>query len=256
MSNAKIKAVNGSTVRTVELVILGFLAITACRPSEKAAQGALIAVSQGLAGYPGQNPEATKNYLQKLNFTSDSAFDGPVTCAPDDNCGAASVHLRIMPEQNAHRDDMSAALDPASAGGFIVAMIINMDSTYTFGPFNLAPRDTVYWWAGATKSSAKRFAFYRISRATGAAQGVAFAANAGYCPSSGARTIPAVHINHTPECQTQSLYSSASEANAQRSLYHLAGNSMLAAAMLHTQGLWISCSLGCCEAGGSRPSAF
>jgi hypothetical protein len=37
-------------------------------------------------------------------------------------------------------------------------------------------------------------------------------------------------------------------------LYRLASNTILAATMLHTQGLWISCSLGCCQVSSVAPA--
>src|SRR6476659_5716146 len=72
----------------------------------KTVDTSLVALDQGLPNYPGADPQATKEYLQKLTFVTDSIVDGPVTCANGDDCGGAtSVHLRILPEANAHRDD-------------------------------------------------------------------------------------------------------------------------------------------------------
>jgi hypothetical protein len=220
----------------------------------RTADTSLIALDQGLASYPGANPDATKAYLQKLTFVTDSMVDGPVTCASGDDCGgAASVHLRILPEANAHRDDITATFAAAGNAGFIMAMIINADSSHKFGPFGLAAGDTAYMWAGPTKSSGKVFGFYKINRTTGEAQGLAKAGYGAYCAGSGPRTIPAVHIPMY-QCQSTPLYGNAATAsgtgrNTSAALYRLASNPIFAATMLHTQGLWISCSSGCCQAG-------
>jgi hypothetical protein len=188
--------------------------------------------------------------MNSLQWSTDSIVDGPVKCAGGDNCGGAeSVHLRVLPEVNAHKVDIAASLAAAGNAGFIIAMVANVDSSHTFGPLSLAPGDTAYLWAGPTQHAGRVFGFYKINRVTGTAQGVAKANYAAYCPAAGPRTIPAVHIPMY-QCQATALYGNPQNANAGgTSLYRLAANPIYAATMLHTQGVWISCSLGCCQAG-------
>ncbi len=222
------------------------------------AQPQLLGLEHGLVGYPGANPDKTKAYLQSLHWATDSIVNGPVSCSTGDDCGgASSVNLKILPEANAHLDDISSAFAPGTIGGFIMAIVINVDSSHKFGPLDLAPHDTAYLWAGSTKSSGQLFGFYKINGATGQAHGVARAAYGAYCPPTGTRTIPAVHVPMY-QCQTQPIYGSASTASTERitsqALYRLASNPIFAATMLHTQGLWISCSLGCCQVGSVAPA--
>lgn len=221
----------------------------------------ILGLDHGLVGYPGQNPEKTKAYLQSLHFVTDSIINGPVACAAGDDCGGAdSVNLRILPEANAHRVDVASAFAPGTIGGFIMAMVVNTDASHTFGPLALSPGDTAYLWAGATKSVGQVFGFYRISGATGQAQGVARAAYGAYCAAAGPRTIPAVHIPMYP-CQSTPIYGNAQNVNGDErqtpnTLYKMASNPIFAATMLHTQGLWISCSEGCCQVGGISVNSF
>jgi hypothetical protein len=224
------------------------------KEAEPPAAAELISLSHGLPQYPGANGDATKSYMNGLHFVTDSIVDGPVNCAEGDDCGgAASVHLRMLPEANAHRVDIGASLAAAGNAGFIIAMVANVDSSHTFGPLSLAPGDTAYLWAGPTQHAGKVFGFYKINRTNGQAQGVAKAQYAAYCPAAGPRTIPAVHIPMY-QCQTTPLYGNAQNADGagpggDNSLYRFARNPIYAATMLHSQGLWISCSLGCCQAG-------
>lgn len=225
----------------------------------------ILGLDHGLVGYPGQNPEKTKAYLQSLHFVTDSMINGPVACLAGDDCGGAdSVNLRILPEANAHRVDIPSAFAPGTIGGFIMAMVVNTDASHTFGPLALSPGDTAYLWAGATRNVGKLFGFYRISGATGQAQGVAHAAYGASCPTTTAvpRTIPAVHIPMHP-CQNTltPLYGNAQNVNGgerqnPNSLYKMASNPIFAATMLHTQGLWISCSEGCCQVGAISVNSF
>ncbi|HUQ18115.1 MAG TPA: hypothetical protein VM099_00770 [Gemmatimonadaceae bacterium] len=241
----------------VQLGIMAALFLSsACRKEKKAPEtAALLGLDHGLVGYPGSNPEKTKAYLQSLQFVTDSIVDGPVTCEAGDDCGgAASVRLKILPEANAHRYDIASAFGPGTIGGFILAIVVNTDSSHSFGPLSLAPGDTAYLWAGSTQNAGKVFGFYKI-RSTGQAEGVAKAASGAYCAASGPRTKPAVHIPMY-QCQSTAIYGSSSTVSSPepRSLYRLASNTILAATMLHTQGLWISCSLGCCQVSSVAPA--
>src|SRR5688500_1909875 len=214
---------------------------------------------EGLAGHPGQNAGATKNYVASLNFSNvDSAFTGPLECEEPARCGgASSVNIQIVPEEHAFRAPVDRSL--ADGKGHIVARITNLDSV-AFHPYGLAPRDVAYLWVGAMASGRPRIAIFRISDA-GQSTLLATAQEAGYCPDPAAgRSKSAVHVNATPMCAERSLYTaesgtaSAGAAASNRLASVNPGNNLLVAAasraFSHARGLWFSCSLGCCEARG------
>ena len=140
-----------------------------------------------------------------------------------------------------------------------MAMVVNTDASHTFGHSPSHP--AIQLTSGQEQPRASdRFSDYRISGATGQAQGVARAAYGAYCAAAGPRTIPAVHIPMYP-CQSTPIYGNAQNVNGDErqtpnTLYKMASNPILAATMLHTQGLWISCSEGCCQVGAISVDSF
>ena len=216
-------------------------------------------VPEGLAGYPGQDPAATRAYVASLDFSvQDSIFSGPLECETPASCGnSATVNIRIVPERRAFKAPVENALRDAE--GHIVARIENLENK-PFHPYGLGPSETAYLWVGAMRSGERRMAIYRIDRESGQATALTVAAQAGWCPDADEdRKIAAVHINENPMCTERSFYSQpARSASAGRLADASAGHEMalgaLASAFSHARGLWFSCSMGCCEARGFEPA--
>lgn len=209
---------------------------------------------EGLAGYPGQDPAATRSYLASLDFSvQDSIFSGPLECEIPAQCGnSATVNIRIVPERRAFRARVENSLRDAE--GHIVARIENLENK-PFHPYGLAPRETAYLWVGAMRSGERRMAIYRIDPQSGQARALTVAAQAGWCPDADEnRKISAVHINATPMCTERSFYTEPARSAAAGMLASASSNEMtavaLARALSHARGLWFSCSMGCCEARG------
>ncbi len=216
-------------------------------------------IPKGLAGYPGQDPAATRNYLGSLDFSvQDSSFSGPLECETPALCGnSATVNIRIVPERRAFKAPVDAAL--RDAGGHIVARIENLENK-PFHPYGLGPSETAYLWVGAMQSGDRRMAIYRIDRESGQATALVVAAQAGLCPDpNDDREIAAVHVNANPMCTERSFYSEPARSASIGRLASTSGGHEMALAALsrpfsHARGLWFSCSMGCCEARGFHPA--
>lgn len=233
----------------VVLVVVGIKYCTSVRPP-------IAGTKAGLDRYPGFNTADTKAYVNNRitfdpNHPHQYIFDGMME----------GVHLRIIPEKKAHKAPWNAAL--SSGPGYIVARIENLDNA-TYPELNLHGHDTAYVWVGEIADGSRRVAYFTISLMTGAATGLKRATSAGWCsPGTPHGDTAAVHVNPLPECQggAHSFYAYAGETDQiatqplNESPYRLASNTngsdVVYASLLHTQGLWISCSSGCCEASGT-----
>lgn len=221
--------------------------IVACPPP---GPSSLPGPHAGLSGYPGENPVATKAYLSSLDFTqTDSIFDGWIQCHSATDCTGDSIHLKIVPEKNAHEVPIDAALH--GGPGYIVSRIVNLDNK-PYRSYRLAALDTGYLWTGAMPGGERRVAIFRISPVTGAASGLSRANKAAWCtkPPGMIRTIAAVHINSMTECNANTFYTALRDIGNDT---HLASTSSAIVAgtlrgLAHSSGLWFSCSMGCCEA--------
>lgn len=207
----------------------------------------------GLSGYPGQNSDATKTYLASLDFTqTDSIFDGWIQCHSASDCTGDSIHLKIVPEKDAHEVPIEAALH--GGPGYIVARIVNLDNK-AYASWQLAAFDTTYLWAGAMPGGGRRLAIFRISPVTGAAVARSQAKKAGWCtkPPGLDRSIAAVHLNSMTECNAHTFYTAShgtsSDARLASNSNELVGGAALRN-FAHSLGLWFSCSMGCCEGSG------
>jgi hypothetical protein len=212
----------------------------------------------------------TQSSKAALEFDEAGAgvFDGNLPCDGVEDCnGATEVHFKIIPEKKAHVAPMEVALvrppNQAYLGGYIVAKIINMDPVHRFGAFKMERGETAYLWAGPTKQYGNRFAIYRIPDNQPAVL-LATAATARICRRSGyghseVHSPPTdICIYYDPIYPAPPPPASAPTVLSGEAPVFLALNPIrrpaLLTAMMHTQGLWISCSGGCCEAGGWGPT--
>ena len=233
------------------MLVAGFTLLPACSgfPGGQFPIGANI----GIIDYPGKNATATKLYLASLDFSqTDSIVDATVPCHDAGDCSGGSVHLRIVPEKNAYKVPVDAALK--SGRGYIVARIENKSQTL-YKSFNLAPNEIAYLWVGAMPSGPRRIGIFQIAGDAGHATWRSTASQAGWCsPVAGSgRTVSAVHLNPMPECaSTNSFYSSPMQGIGISDIHLASTSSSILSdaarkAMAHRSGLWFSCSLGCCE---------
>ena len=241
--------------------------IVAC--SKPASNGG-VSVAAAMQGYPGKDPNQTKDYLEHhVNFDSnhpkDSAYDGLVPCDVPKclTTMGAEVNLHITPEKHAYQRKIDAAFFSSTTGGYFMAKIVNNDSNHqTFEAWDLVWNDSVYVWAGPLPDNTNRIGVFHIA-ADGSATMVGVARVAQWCPPApgeGPRSVSAVHLHGKPACVTNKIYgllpgNSDLPPNAgQQSIVTLASNpfvdsrKLLAATMIHNTGLWISCQMGCCEA--------
>ena len=258
-----------SSRSVVKLVLCSTFAVLIVACSKSASNGG-VTVAGAMSGYPGENPAATKDYLEhhvifESNHPKDSAYDGLVPCDVPKCVSTmnAEVNLHITPEKHAYLRKIDAAFFSSTTGGFFMAKVVNNDSNHQkFEAWDLAWNDSVYIWAGPLPDGTKRIGVFHIAP-DGSATLVGVARVAQFCPhapNEGPRSVSAVHLHGKPYCTANKIYgllpgNSNSPPNAgQRSIVTLANNpfvdsrSLVAATMIHNTGLWISCEMGCCEA--------
>ena len=252
------------------LLVLCVMLSIGCKGKEQGmAPPASVEPRRPLPFYPDHSMAEVQSNKGALEFDEAAVgvFDGNLPCDDAENCdGATEVHFKIIPEKRAHVAPMEVALlrppNQAYRGGYIVAKIRNMDPNHRFGAFNMEKGETAYLWAGPTKLKGNRFAIYRIPDNQPAVL-LAAAAEAKICRRSGyshseVHTPPAEQCLHYdpiyPEPPQPAANPVAFDSEAP---VFLASNPIrrptLLSVMMHTQGLWISCSGGCCQAGGWAP---
>lgn len=212
---------------------------------------------------PEHNPGSTEAYLRSLDFSwangPPGRWRGYLTCHPASDCNSAPrVEFQITAEKDARTTPMVDALGGPrpEKGGYIVAQLINLDPTHEYRPFGMSAKDTAYLWVGPTKNGSKRFAIYRLRRGE-SPRLLARAGRANFCPVG---TRPVTDIHPPTECPdrrrlygTDSTTLGSAAAFGSTSLLRLAaataGPHLSVTSMSHADGLWVSCSGGCCEAG-------
>jgi hypothetical protein len=238
---------------TGSIVVACLAVLTSCSLNIK---GNPLGANNGLIEYPGKNPGATRAYLRSLDFSQkDSIVDASIPCHDAADCAGGSIHLRIVPELNAYKVPVDEALK--SGRGYIVARIENK-SQAVYKSLNLSPNEVAYLWVGEMPSGPRRIGIFHINEDNGHATWRSTASQAGWCPARQglARTVSAVHLNPMPECvTTNSFYSSPMQGIGMSDIYVASTSSSIIAdamrkPMVHTSGLWFSCSLGCCEGTG------
>jgi len=252
------------------VLALGVALGLGCRSEEKPSMGP-PQPRRALAHYPDYNKDATKANKHDLDFdeSGSGVFDAYLPCDNGEDCkdsggnNATEIHFKIIPETRAHVAPMEAALKRAgneeNLGGYIVAKVINMDQTHRFYGFKMEPHDTAYLWAGPTRQKGNAFAIYRIHE-DGTSDPLASAQTASICRRG---NFNHAEVHSPPRyCGTiEPIYGgpapAAAAAPTVSSQIRLASNpiqpSAFLVSLMHTTGLWISCSGGCCQTGGWAP---
>jgi hypothetical protein len=113
-------------------------------------------------------------------------------------------------------------------------------------------KDTTYLWVGPSKAGSKRFGLYRIP-GSGTIERTAHANSSNFCPI-GTKETSDIHAPPMKcEKELEYIYGPKSgNSGEQRRFARLASVAREffapVASMSHSEGLWVSCSGGCCEA--------
>lgn len=217
-----------------------------------------------LAEDPERDQALTEAHLRGLDFTWTNGppgrWRGFLECHEKSDCnGGTVVEFQITAEKNARTTPMVDALGGPrpEKGGYIVAQLINLDQTHEYRPLGMMARDTAYLWVGPTRNGSKRFALYRLQRGRPAVP-LARANQASYCPR-GTPATSEIHMRPEACAERRQLYGptatktgaapAANSASGIRLASTMPGIPSSIVSMSHVDGLWVSCSGGCCEAG-------
>jgi hypothetical protein len=234
-------------------ISLGLIAITACAPQN--GTPGIARPQDGIPGPPEATPGKMDDYVQQIDFGAGAdpsgIFEGPMKCGMPAKCGGQTdVHIRIVPSNYATTADWKKAL--GNGNGYVVAKVSNMDAV-PFDRLNLAPYDVAYVWVGANQGQARTAVLYTVR--SGIVHRVFTFKALSFCQDSTPQK-PAVHIYTPAKCSGNLTSRSTGPAVRQASIEPFSAiASYLVNALTRAfapppglDGLWISCSYGCCEA--------
>jgi hypothetical protein len=154
-----------------------------------------------------------------------------------------------VPSNYAPSADWEKALN--NGNGYVVAKVANLDAV-PFDRFNLAAYEVAYLWVGATQGQARTAALYAVRG--GNVRRVFTFKDRGYCRDSTPQK-PAVHIYAPAKCGkvgatpfATTLQQASVEPFGALGIYLVNALTSRFAPAPALDGVWISCSLGCCEA--------
>ncbi len=189
------------------------------------ASGRPPAQYDSLEGVPRNNAE-TRSYRASRRWELAGAWAGGIDC---DHCTKPRVQVRFIPESRALLPDMDDLFKKNKKHGHFVAALVNEDTTPIRELGNLAPTDTAFLWVGTNGSGKVRYVFYHFEP-NGTPVPVARMRKAGWCANTGVNT-PQAHVDTSPECKAMTPFYDDAKGIQQ----------------LHNSGLWVGCSLGCCQ---------
>jgi hypothetical protein len=210
--------------------------------------------ADGLPGQPEAMPGAMNDYVQQLDFGAGAdpsgIFEGDLTCGMPAKCGGkTTVRLRIVPSNFANVADWDGALNRGN--GHVVAKVSNLDDV-PYDRLNLGPHDIAYLWVGDSQGLGRTVALYTVK--SGAVKRLFKFKGRTFCRMSTPQP-PAVHINTPPKCTSMDSkpLGAATEQASIEPFTEIASYVVKAVTRMFAQsgfdsGLWVSCSLGCCEA--------
>jgi hypothetical protein len=210
--------------------------------------------ADGIPGPPEATPGAMDDYVQQIDFGAGSdpsgIFEGDLPCAVPAKCGGkATVRLRIVPSNYATTADWDHALK--NGNGYIVAKVSNLEGV-PYDRLNLDPYGVGYVWVGDSQGLGRTVALYGVRG--GAVKRLFKFKGRTFCKDPTPQK-PAVHI-YTPSKCTDTNSTAVGAASEQASIEPFTAIAALLAKTVTrmlaqpglNSGLWISCSLGCCEA--------
>ncbi len=247
--------------RTVMLVTLSIVAATVCSKPSQGAGGAggtgedssfVGKPEDGVSGSPESHPRVMVGYAQQLAFgegiPETDFVDQELDCEPDaKSCdNQATVRIRIVPANHGPEVDWNDVLHPAQGArnGHIVAKVTNMGEAY-FAPLNLAKHDVAFLWVGPVglAGTQRTVALYKLG--TLSAKMLAKATDTRIC--SKPKPTPSVHLFPMLGCEQP--YPPAVKQSSIEPFSALISYFVRAVrtSFVHTSGLWVGCSNGCCQ---------
>lgn len=246
-SHSRVRLLLGSA--TICLVLVAFSAFTSSTGGRAA-----MKPGDGIPGPPEASPGAMGDYVQQIDFGAGAdpsgIFEGNLACGMPAKCGGQdSVRLRIVPSNYATTADWDHALK--NGNGYIVAKVANLEGV-PYDRLNLDPYGVGYIWVGDSQGVGRTVALYGVRGGT--VKRLFKFKGRTFCKNSTPQA-PAVHINTPSKCtDTNSMPMGAASEQASiepftaiAALLAKTVTRMLAPSPIDS-GLWISCSLGCCEA--------
>lgn len=234
-------------------ILVALVAFSSLTAAVAVGQGAPGGPKDGLAGQPEAKAAEMADYIQRIDFGAGSdpsgIFVGELQCAVPASCGGReSVHVRIVPSNFAATADWDKALH--GGNGHVVAKVSNLDAV-PYDRLNLGPNEVGYVWVGDSQGLGGTAALYTVKG--GNVKRIFMFKGRTFCRNS-APQQPAVHINTPSKCSE--MDSKAMGAAQQASIepftaiasYLVKRVSRMLSPPPAESGLWISCSLGCCEA--------
>ena len=239
----------GSTGSIVGLAATALLSLTAIAWAGRAPVSEAGRVPddprEGFAGVPEARPAEFEIYVQKVGFgevAGSEILDDNFACKTPANCGGQqSVRLRAAPSNYAADVAWNDALGMGK--GHVVAKVTVVDPV-PFDRLNLTKDDVVYLWVGPLQGG-RGAALYRVRN--GRATPVYKFAKLTFCKYA-IQQKPAVHRNKPPKCTDTDPKPLQAPAPAGQALASLASRPLrMERNQGFTDGLWVSCSGGCCE---------
>ena len=246
-SGARVRLFLGLT--SICLVLVGFGAF----PKPASPRRAAMTPADGIPGPPEATPGAMDDYVQQIDFGAGSdpsgIFEGALPCAVPARCGGqATVRLRIVPSNYATTANWDHALN--NGNGYVVAKVSNLEGV-PFDRLNLGPYDIGYVWVGDSQGLGRTVALYGV-RAGNVKRLFKFKGHT-FCKDSTPQK-PAVHIYTPSKCTDPDSKPMGAAQQASMEPFSAIGAYVVKAVRRALaqggldSGLWVSCSLGCCEA--------
>jgi hypothetical protein len=186
------------------------------------------------------NPDSVKKSLlaQTWDDRPGHSDDGQLDCHVHTDCGGnGHVKIHIIPATNAYKLNHKTALDGTGPDGWIMKIINTSNDPYE--PWKLLPHDVVFLYVGPAVGGGYKYSIYRDEPGSNPTL-LAIAQAGAYCETDAHPGSSSAHLYDPPHCLNASdrkvLYGTPFPAPGEKQM------------MSHTSGLWISCSLGCCEA--------
>ena len=210
----------------------------------------------GLNSWPEHDATRIWNYVNNELKWDDTGTDIYLTCRPTE-CGQATggrVHLLVTLHRDTHLINPEDAINP-NRPGHIVAKIENL-TPYPVAEYGFRGNDVAYLWIGRTASKPPAFAIYRFGNdpATGERTiiGMSYSRKGLKCTDASTYPPERVHVFTPSYCPgyTTVIYQRAASLPPQNivtavsNVLHPRGED----ALYNGEGLWFSCSLGCCQA--------
>jgi len=214
---------------------------------------ALIKPGDGIPGPPENMPGLMDTYVQQIDFGAGAdpsgIFEGDLPCGMPAKCGGqTNVRLRIVPSNYATTANWEGAL--SSGNGYVVAKVSNLQGV-PYDRLNLGPYEVGYVWVGDSQGLGRTTALYAVRGGT-VRRLIKFKANK-FCRKA-TPLSPAVHVYTPPMCSDSTSKAAASmpEQASIEPFTAIASYVVKAATRMLSPppadaGLWVSCSLGCCE---------